>query len=140
MKERELHVREDIEPSRRNNKVSRPSKTSPQEDRIKENGTVERIVETKSDEIEHVFLNSRGKVIGKLMFPIKSENRSGKPWSSEEEKLISIFYNEGQSFFEIAKAIGRTEIAVMSRLSMLGLIDYSYGQEYKSKENETPYK
>ena len=74
------------------------------------------------------------------MFPINSENRSGKPWSSEEEKLISIFYSEGQSFSEIAKAIGRTEVAVMSRLGMLGLIDYSYGQENKPIENETPNK
>lgn len=140
VKERKPRVREDIEPSRRNDKVSRPSKTSPQKDRIKEDGNAERIVKTKSDEIEHVFLNSRGKVIGKIMFPINSENRSGKPWSSEEEKLISIFYNEGQSFSEIAKAIGRTEVTVMSRLGMLGLIDYSIGQEYKPKENETPYK
>jgi RNA polymerase primary sigma factor len=140
VKERKPCVREDLEPSRGNDKVSRPSKTSPQEDRIKEDGNAERIVEGKSDEIEHVFLNSRGKVIGKLMFPINSENRSGKPWSSEEEKLISIFYSEGQSFSEIAKAIGRTEVAVMSRLGMLGLIDYSYGQEYKPKENETLYK
>ena len=140
VKERKPRVRGDIEPSRRNDKVSRPLKASPQEDRIKEDGKAERIAEAKSDEIEHVFLNLRGKVIGKLKFPINSGNRSGKPWSSEEEKLITNLYNEGQSFTEIAKAIGRTEVAVMSRLGMLGLIDYSYGQEYKPKENETPYK
>ena len=62
------------------------------------------------------------------------------PWSSEEEEQVSNYYNQGYSFNAIAKAIGRTEVAVMSRLGMMGLIDYSYGQEYKPKEEYDSYK
>lgn len=94
-------------------------------------------VETNANEIEHVFLNSKGEVEGTSTLPVCSENRSGQPWSSEEEKLISDYYHNGQSFYAIAKAVGRTEVAVMSRLGMLGLIDYSYGQDYEPKEDET---
>ncbi len=97
----------------------------------------EETVETNANEIEHVFLNSKGEVEGTSTLPICSENRSGQPWSSEEEKLISDYYHNGQSFYAIAKAVGRTEVAVMSRLGMLGLIDYSYGQDYEPKEDET---
>lgn len=97
----------------------------------------EETVETNANEIEHVFLNSKGEVEGTSTLPVCSENRSGQPWSSEEEKLISDYYHNGQSFYAIAKAVGRTEVAVMSRLGMLGLIDYSYGQDYEPKEDET---
>lgn len=93
------------------------------------------IAKPDENEVEHVFLNSNGQVEGTSTLPICSENRNGKPWSSEEENLISDYYNNGHSFYAIAKAVGRTEVAIMSRLGMLGLIDYSYGQEYKPKED-----
>ncbi|MBP3195672.1 MAG: hypothetical protein J6N21_01530 [Butyrivibrio sp.] len=88
------------------------------------------------EEVEHVFLSSKDAIDGTSKLSICSENRSGKPWSSEEEALITDYYNQGQSFYAIAKAVGRTEVAVMSRLGMLGVIDYSYGQEYKPKEDD----
>lgn len=85
-------------------------------------------------EIEQVFVNSTGEIIGSTNLPICPENRSGKPWSSEEEKTISDYYANGHSFFAIAKAIGRTEIAVMSRLGQMGVIDYTYVKQQITKE------
>lgn len=105
-------------------------------DEFEEDENAEKIVETNENEVEHVFLNSKGKIEGTSTLPICSENRSGMPWSSEEEEQISNYYNQGHSFYAIAKAIGRTEVAVMSRLGMIGLINYSYGQEYKPKEDD----
>ena len=111
---------------------------SAQNEMIEEDDDAQRRDETTRDEVEHVFLNPSGKVEGSFTLPVNSENRSGMPWSSEEEKLVSNYYNQGQSFSAIAKAIGRTEIAVMSRLGMMGVIDYTYGQEYKPNEEEVP--
>ena len=107
-------------------------------DAIVDEGDREEIAGTKENENEHMFLNPSGKVEGSFTLPVNSENRSGMPWSSEEEKLVSNYYNQGQSFSAIAKAIGRTEVAVMSRLGMMGVIDYTYGQEYKPNEEEVP--
>lgn len=103
---------------------------------IEEDEKAEEIVATNKNEVENVFLNTKGEIEGTSTLPICSENRSGMPWSSEEEEQISNYYNQGHSFYAIAKAIGRTEVAVMSRLGMMGLIDYSYGQEYKPKEGK----
>ena len=106
---------------------------------IEKDEDAEKIVETNENEVEHVFLNSKGKTEGTSTLPICSENRCGMPWSSEEEEQISKYYNQGHSFYAIAKAIGRTEVAVMSRLGMMGLINYSYGQEYKPQEGDDAY-
>ena len=106
---------------------------------FEEDEDAEEIIETNENEVEHVFLDSKGEVEGSSMLPVCSENRSGMPWSSEEEEQISNYYNQGHSFYAIAKAIGRTEVAVMSRLGMMGLINYSYGQEYKPKEEDDAY-
>lgn len=97
----------------------------------------EEVSGTHENEVEHVFLNSKGQIEGTSNLPICMENRSGKSWSSEEEELIRDHYNNGQSFYAIAKSVGRTEVAVMSRLGMMGVIDYTYGQEYIPKEQET---
>ena len=108
--------------------------------RREENDDDEEIVETNENEVDQLILNSKGKIEGTSALPICSENRSGMTWSSEEEEQVSNYYNQGYSFNTIAKAIGRTEVAVMSRLGMMGLIDYSYGQEYKPKEEYDSYK
>ena len=107
--------------------------------RREENDDDEEIVETNENEVDQLILNSKGKIEGTSALPICSENRSGMTWSSEEEEQVSNYYNQGYSFNTIAKAIGRTEVAVMSRLGMMGLIDYSYGQEYKPKEEYDSY-
>lgn len=107
--------------------------------RREENDDDEEIVETNENEVDQLILNSKGKIEGTSVLPICSENRSGMTWSSEEEEQVSNYYNQGYSFNAIAKAIGRTEVAVMSRLGMMGLIDYSYGQEYKPKEEYDSY-
>lgn len=58
------------------------------------------------------------------------ESRKGKPWTENEEDLISLYYKQGYGFDAIASAMGRTEVSIKSRLASLGLIDYSY--EYDS--------
>lgn len=108
-----------------------------QREEIETDEDADEIVEANENEVEHVFLDSKGEIEGTSTLPICSDNRSGKPWTSEEENQISDYYNNGHSFYAIAKAVGRTEVAVMSRLGALGLIEYSYGQEFKPKEKET---
>lgn len=108
-------------------------------DEFEEDEGAEKIVESNENEVEHDLLIPKSKIEGTSTLPICSENRSGMPWLSEEEEQISNYYNQGHSFYAIAKAIGRTEVAVMSRLGMMGLIDYSYGQDYKPKEKDDSY-
>lgn len=56
-------------------------------------------------------------------------SRSGKPWTREEEKLITSHFNNGVDISTIASVVGRTEGGIKARLAKLGLIDYTYGQE-----------
>lgn len=58
-----------------------------------------------------------------------SESRRGKSWTEDEENLIRLYYEQGKDFLTIASLIGRTEVAITSRLAKLGLIDYTYGQD-----------
>lgn len=58
-----------------------------------------------------------------------SEGRRGKSWTEDEENLIILYYEQGKDFLTIASLIGRTEVAIKSRLAKLGLIDYTYGQD-----------
>lgn len=58
-----------------------------------------------------------------------SESRRGKSWTEDEENLIRLYYEQGKDFLTIASLIGRTEVAIKSRLAKLGLIDYTYGQD-----------
>ena len=90
-------------------------------------------------EIEHVYLDSHGKVIDtppsinvepKNEFVV--EDRKGKPWTSNEEELITLYYKKGLDFSEIASKLGRTEVSIKSRLAKLGLIEYVYGQDESS--------
>ena len=57
------------------------------------------------------------------------ESRRGKTWTEDEENLIRQYHQQGKDFITIASLIGRTEVAIKSRLAKLGLIDYTYGQE-----------
>ena len=58
-----------------------------------------------------------------------TENRRGKPWTKDEEELISRYFQQGIGIEKIAENFGRTEVAIKSRLAKLGLIDYTYGQD-----------
>ncbi len=58
-----------------------------------------------------------------------SESRRGKAWTQEEEELITRHFKDGIDISTIASVIGRTEVAIKSRLAKLGLIEYTYGQE-----------
>lgn len=87
-------------------------------------------------EIEHVYLDSRGKIVeAKTSHEVnseintKTENRKGKPWTKEEEELITRYFQQGIDTAAIAENFGRTEVAIKSRLAKLGLIEYTYGQE-----------
>ena len=84
--------------------------------------------------VEHVYLDERGKVIEttKEIAPEQdntTESRRGKTWTEDEENLIKRYYQQGKDFITIASLIGRTEVAIKSRLARLGLIEYTYGQE-----------
>ena len=104
--------------------------------------------------VEHVYLDERGKVIEttKEIAPEQdntTESRRGKTWTEDEENLIKWYYQQGKDFITIASLIGRTEVAIKSRLAKLGLIEYTYGQEYdvpthtvhgaKSQTNESDF-
>ena len=89
-------------------------------------------------EVEHVFLDSSGKIIEKItssQLDISSENRKGKIWTHEEEELITLYFKQGKSYDEIASTIGRSELAIKLRLAKLGLIEYNYGQEDEAATN-----
>ena len=58
-----------------------------------------------------------------------TESRKGKPWTENEEELVTLYFRQGKDTATIADIIGRTEVAVKSRLGMMGLIDYTYGQD-----------
>lgn len=58
-----------------------------------------------------------------------SGSRSGKPWTLEEEELITNHFNKGMDISSIASELGRTEGGIKARLAKLGLIEYTYGQE-----------
>ena len=75
------------------------------------------------------------------------ESRKGKPWTSNEEELITLYYKQGYDFDSIANAMGRTEVSIKSRLASLGLIEYSYeydsytpiaNNEVSEEKSETP--
>ena len=97
----------------------------------------------KEWDVEHVYLDSQDNVINKslaasdvfLERTVTTESRKGKSWTDEEEKLIIQCYQEGKDTATIAKIVGRTEVAIKLRLTKLGLMDYTYGQE---NVTETP--
>ncbi|MBO7537653.1 MAG: hypothetical protein J6T44_00055 [Prevotella sp.] len=86
-------------------------------------------------EIEHVYLDSKGKILESNSSTdnvpeneVTSEERKGKPWTENEEELITLFYKQCKNTATVAKLLGRTEIAIKMRLAKLGLIDYTYDQ------------
>lgn len=94
------------------------------------------IADTSFDDlkVEHVYLDEREKGIETAteVAPEQdngTESRRGKTWTGDEENLIRLYYQQGKDFITIASLIGRTEVAIKSRLAKLGLIDYTYGQE-----------
>lgn len=88
-------------------------------------------------EIEHVYLDSRGKILKTTSVALNVNNESTsaedgrrwKAWTKEEERLVKQYFQQGKDFNIIAEHIGRTEGAIKARLAKLGLIDYIYGQE-----------
>lgn len=91
-------------------------------------------------EIEHVYLDSKGNVLytmpaSSIEEPEKTpetENRKGKSWTQDEEELITRYFQQGKDFATIAEMAGRSEVAIKSRLAKLGLIEYTYGQDDSS--------
>lgn len=87
-------------------------------------------------EVEHVFLDAHGKVVSSIMTSnanlekdLSKDNRKGKPWTKDEEEQIQSYYKKGVGFKNIAAILGRTEVAIKSRLAKLGLIEYTYGED-----------
>ncbi len=57
------------------------------------------------------------------------ENRRGKPWTENEEELITLYFEQGRNTATIAEMVGRTEMSIKMRLAKLGLIEYTYGKD-----------
>lgn len=57
------------------------------------------------------------------------DSNKGKRWTTDEEEKVRHFFGLGHSFKAIAKAMGRTEIAIKARLGKLGLINYTYTKD-----------
>ena len=57
------------------------------------------------------------------------ESRKGKPWTENEEELITLYFKQGRDIATIAGTVGRTEVSIKMRLAKLGLIEYTYGQD-----------
>ena len=94
-------------------------------------------------EIEHVYLDYRGK-IAKIVTPASKdaapmdnpiESRKGKAWTQEEEERITHYFERGINTADIAERVGRTEVAIKARLAKLGLIEYTYGQDESDAES-----
>lgn len=66
----------------------------------------------------------------------RPKNKSGQPWTQDEEEQIETLYNRGVDFVTIAEKLGRTEVAIKCRLAKLGLIDYTYGEDEPIREDE----
>lgn len=105
---------------------------------------------TDEHEINQVYLDSNSNVLYKTtsnpeaneVSEHNTESRKGKSWTNDEEKQIEELYKQGKDYQTIASIIGRTEIAIKSRLAKLGLIDYTYKQEETEQKsvNATPEK
>jgi len=69
-----------------------------------------------------------------------ADSRKGKPWTENEEELITLYFKQGRDIATIAETIGRTEVSIKMRLAKLGLIEYTYGQDdnaiYMQKSNQ----
>lgn len=65
-----------------------------------------------------------------------SQNRRGLPWSNNEEELLTLFFQQGHSYDKIAASLGRTVVAIKTRLNLLGLIDYSYSEDNQVTQEE----
>ena len=91
-------------------------------------------------EVEHVFVDSSGRWIdsfttnsASLEKEPSTENRRGKPWTEGEENQLRMYFKQGRDTATIAAIMGRTEVAIKSQLGMMGLIDYTYGQEEETR-------
>lgn len=52
----------------------------------------------------------------------------GARWDAEQESELIELFNLGFNYSEIAQYMGRSEVSIMSRLGMLGIIDYTYNK------------
>ncbi len=66
---------------------------------------------------------------------ISMGNRRGKPWTNEEEELITVLFKQGKDPIIIAELLKRSVISINMRLAKLGLIEYTYGQDADSYIN-----
>lgn len=65
-----------------------------------------------------------------------TEDRKGKPWTENEEELLTLYFNNGIDIKSIAERLGRSEVAIKSRLAKLGLIEYTYQSKEDPDTNE----
>jgi Mn-dependent DtxR family transcriptional regulator len=51
------------------------------------------------------------------------ENNTGKTWTAEELQSVRMLYTQNVPVVEIAQRLGRSYMAIVSRLQRLGLMD-----------------
>lgn len=93
--------------------------------------------EKENIEIEHVYLDDHDKVVESMadILPKQynaTENRMDKTWTVDEESLIKRYYQQGKDLITIASLVGRTEVAIKSCLTKLGLNENTCGEENAS--------
>ena len=96
--------------------------TEIKEEQIEEEDTTTSGI-SKQEETEDTFSDST------LYDTLVIENRRGKPWTENEEELITLYFKQGRDTATIANLIGCTEVSIKMRLAKLGLIEYTYGQD-----------
>lgn len=60
---------------------------------------------------------------------VSEETRTGQRWTLEENELVSNLFNQGYKPIEIGKHVGRSELAILSKLGSLGLIDFDFNRD-----------
>lgn len=65
-----------------------------------------------------------------------TEGRKDKPWTENEEELITLYFQQGKDAAAIASIVGRTELSIKMRLAKIGLIDFDYREDSHTEYTE----
>jgi len=76
-------------------------------------------------------------IVNNVIYEPIIESRRGLSWTKEEEEKLKTYFDRGYSYSDIATLLGRTEIAIKMRLSLLGIIDYTYEPDKEATAEST---
>jgi len=98
-------------------------------DKEDEEEDVEEDAPVINEEKEQEEVNDAFREIAVPVELYSTENRKVKPWTENEEELVTLYFRSGKDAATIANIVGRTEVSIKMRLAKLGLIEYTYGQD-----------